>query len=238
MSKKTQFPLMATICTLIAFSVLIGLGTWQLQRMAWKAEIIERIEAVMATDPLRTPVSWDDIVAAHESGDFLRGHIGGVFLNDREMLVGPRTYRGLPGYHLITPFRLDGGQYVLVNRGWIPNEKAAASDRPESFLNEPTIMGGLFRRPDEGTMFTPDNRPQAGEWFTIDIDEMAEYRNLHPVAPLVLYVERLTPQPYNYPLPQEVGVLPPDNHFYYALFWYGMAGLLLVFFWLRFLKAA
>lgn len=236
-SSQQNFPIIATICVFIAFVLLCSLGGWQVQRLAWKNDLLEQLERAYEINPLTTPVSYFDLESASSRGrDITRGYITGTFDYNAEMLVGPRTHKGLSGYHLITPMRLASGQYVLVNRGWVPTAKDTLDKRPESRIDGPVPMGGLFRKPDPATIFTPKNNPARGQWYSINIEEMAAHHRLERVAPLILYVEQIAPQPYNYPLPQQVNKRPNNNHLFYAIFWFGMAGLLLVFYYLRFLR--
>ncbi|PLR28943.1 hypothetical protein SGCZBJ_00440 [Caulobacter zeae] len=43
---KPRFPIVLTIATLIAFAILCGLGTWQVKRLAWKEDLLARIETL------------------------------------------------------------------------------------------------------------------------------------------------------------------------------------------------
>ena len=92
MTKETKIPFWGTILTVLGLSVLIGLGTWQVQRLQWKQDILVKLDAAYAglTDPQQVnqrPFSRQNFT----EGEFLYGHTGGAFLPDKAILLGPRT---------------------------------------------------------------------------------------------------------------------------------------------------
>jgi surfeit locus 1 family protein len=53
--------------------------------------------------------------------------VGGEFIPGHAIFLDNKVYRGMPGYHIVQPFRLPDGKQVLVNRGWAP--AGASRDR-------------------------------------------------------------------------------------------------------------
>lgn len=91
------------------------------------------------------------------------------------MLIGPRIHDGNDGYLVITPLeRGDGGSTVLVNRGWIPRSKRAKVDRKEGLPTGQVTVEGLLREPWKKNIFTPENRPDLGQFYFPDVHQMAE----------------------------------------------------------------
>ena len=232
-----RLPVFATILTLCAVAVLCGLGTWQVQRMHWKQGLLADLQAAYNTGTL-PPLSFEDIGDIAAGGmNFARGTVQGRYRHELEIALGPRTWEGRPGYHILTPLELDRGGFVIVNRGWAPLDKKDPAGRPDSQPGGYVMATGLFRRPEAPNMFVPENDPAAGQWHSVDLAQIAAASKLDRVAPLVLYAEEESGQPA-LPVKEALRWQPPDNHLSYAIFWFGMAGILLVIFTLRFARKA
>lgn len=226
---KRSFPLWATILTICGVIVLSGLGTWQVQRLHWKETLLADLASARADQDRK--FSFDEIKSLAASGKtFGYGSANGRFLPGSEIFVGPRTWKGANGYHQIAVLMLKDGGAVAVNRGWV------AADQKETVIlpSQTVTITGLLRRPDHGNIFTPDNDPAAGDWFTIDLLQLSDSSGMARLAPMVLYSERESGGG-DTPLREALGWQPPNNHLGYAVFWYGMAGLLIVIYWLRFI---
>jgi surfeit locus 1 family protein len=99
--------------------------------------------------------------------------IRGRWDHAHSMLVGPRTYDGTHGFHLITPLIRTDGTTVLVDRGFISKEQA---QNPIQNLPEGEVQVlGMLRTSQPRNKFTPDNEPEKGVWYWIDADAMANY---------------------------------------------------------------
>ncbi len=100
------------------FLTLLGLGTWQVQRRAWKLDLIARTEARVHAPavPAPSPAAW-----AQVGPDDAYRHVtlSGRLLNDRETRVQAVTEYGA-GFWVLTPLRREDGSLVLVNRGFVP----------------------------------------------------------------------------------------------------------------------
>ncbi len=216
--------LAATLTTIPAIAVMLGLGTWQLQRMAWKTDLIARVADRVTAPPVALPVALDDPAA----WEFRPVTLSGQFQNDHEMLLLARPRQGQAGYEVMTPFqRADGGGVVLVNRGFVPMDKRASASRAAGRVEGPTSLRGIVRVPQSAGLFQPDNAPGAEVWMRADPGAMAAARSLGPVAPFL--VEALPGQtPGGLPAGIEPRVELPNNHAQYALTWYGLAATLAV----------
>ncbi|HTK83530.1 MAG TPA: SURF1 family protein [Patescibacteria group bacterium] len=231
-------PVMATVLTLVSIAILCGLGTWQVKRLHWKQGILHQLEIAesMNSTPL---VTYTDIVARADEDDLklIRNvSLRGRWLNDREVLLAPRTWQEKIGYHLLTPLALDGGGTVLVNRGWIPEDKKDPASRPETIVNASEVdVMGMLRHPERANIFVPRNAPEKNEWFRIDLAQIATARHIKNLAPLVLYAKLETGNP-ELPVKEALVWHPPNNHASYAFFWFSMAGILAVVYCFRFLR--
>jgi len=214
--------LTATLMTVPAVAVMLGLGTWQIQRMGWKADLMERVEQRVTAAPVPLPPALEDPAA----WEFRPVTLTGRFLNDKELLLIARPRQGQAGYEVMTPFaRADGGEIVLVNRGFVPMDRRDPASRAGTRVEGEGTVRGVVRLPQPAGMFQPDNRPGAGTWLRADPPAMAAALGLGPVAPFL--VEALPGQsPGNLPAGIEPRVELPNNHLQYALTWYGLAATL------------
>ena len=208
----------------LVFLLLVGLGSWQVQRLFWKADLIETRETRSAMEP----VSLLALGEGPESFEFRRVSAHGRFLHDQEIYLAARSLNGRPGYHLLTPFALEGGGSVLVNRGWIPLEKKLPEARPEGQLEGQLTLEGIFRMPPEPGWFTPDNAPGEDVWYWIDLRAMA----LRLGAPLEPFVVEAGPEPNpgGLPIGGQTRITLANDHLQYAITWYGFALTLAVIF--------
>lgn len=137
----------STVVTILLFPALLSLGFWQLDRAAQKRALHAEMEAQRTALPLRmdTPGTVD-LQANIGRAATLDGHYGAP-----QFLLDNRVRNRKPGYEVLTPFMLDKGGVILVNRGWIP----AGIDReriPEVQVDggQRQIEGRLGRSPSTG----------------------------------------------------------------------------------------
>jgi surfeit locus 1 family protein len=209
-----------------AFAVLIGLGTWQVERKAWKEALIATVSERFAAPPvaLPLPAEWARLDPA--SDEFCRVRFTAELINDKEALVfttGSSLQGGDtgPGYWVFTPARVDD-RIVMVNRGFVPEQARDPATRAQGQIAGPVEIVGVLRWPERPGMFTPAAEPGKNLWFARDPVDMARAKGLGPVAPF--YVEQESP-PAPGGLPRAGALQPtfPNNHLGYALTWYGLA---------------
>ncbi len=223
-----------TIATIAALAILVGLGVWQMQRLAWKtallATIAERTTAAPA--PLPPEADW----AGLKPDDYAYRHVAvdGVFEHDQEVRVfrplatarGP--YSGL-GYLVLTPLQLPSGATVIVNRGFVPEARADPATRAGGQVQGPVAVTGLMREPEQRNSFTPADDPKQRLWFTRDPQSIAAAFGLSRVAPFTIDADA-SKLPGGLPEGGETVLAIPNDHLSYALTWFGLAfGLLVVY---------
>lgn len=159
------------------------LGSWQVKRLGWKTDLIAKCEDRLVREPLPLPGRVDP--DAVDDFDYRRVTATGRFRHEQEMLVGPRMRDGEDGYMVVTPLdrREEGeGTSVLVNRGWIPKRLRDQRSRSKESMPEGEVhVEGLLRKPWKKNMFTPDNRPDKGEFYFPDVAQMAALTGAQPV---------------------------------------------------------
>lgn len=216
----------AAVATLAALAILVSLGAWQLQRKAWKEELIGRIEARAFGEPTAPlpQAEWPLWRAAER--EYSRVRLTGTYAHDKEVAVHGlmAAQRGQPiqGFYIFTPLALKDGATILVNRGFVPTElRDPASRAPGQPAGESTVTG-LERAPESRASFVPANDPARNEWFVRDPAEIAAARGLAGVAPFYLDADA-TPNPGGWPRGGQTRLSQPNDHLQYALTWFGLA---------------
>ena len=206
------------------FLVLVALGSWQLQRLGWKQGQIEERQSRAAAEPVELSA------ALAEPGDFNFSPVSltGYFLHEKELFLAARTFDRRVGYQLLTPLALEDGRHVLVNRGWIPHDKKAAASRADGQIEGVLSLRGLIRTQHPQGTFQPDNRPEEGVWYWVDIDAMGGAVGLD-LLPVVVEADA-TPNPGGLPIGGQTRLEIPNDHLQYTLTWYALAIILAVIF--------
>jgi surfeit locus 1 family protein len=218
----------------LAFAVLVALGTWQVERKAWKEALIATLDERLAAPAQALPAAttWPELDPARD--EYRRVSLRAEFELDREALVyaaaaGFRPDVTGPGYWVFTPARLADGAIVMVNRGFVPEGLRDAKSRPAGAVSGPIEIVGVMRWPDARHWFTPGDDPAHNLWFSRDPSAIATAKGLGAVAPF--YVEQESPVPLGgLPQPGKLVVSLPNNHLQYAVTWYGLAAVLVVMF--------
>lgn len=210
-----------TLLTLLMLPVLLWLGTWQVHRLHWKRELIATIDERIHDAPLQVPYVTLPIA------DYRPATASGVFRNDLALFVlSTDLTTGKGGYHVLTPLQLPDGQYLLVDRGWVPYEGRQQENgfsRPEGQQD----VHGILRVPGQAGWMMPRNDPKGGNWYSIDLKAMAEADQLPGFLPYMLEADA-TANPGGYPIGGQTRLTLPNDHFSYAVTWYGFAVILLV----------
>ena len=152
-----------TIVSLPALLVLVGLGSWQLQRLQWKNDLIASFESRAAAAAIAVPAADVGL----EDVEFRRLALVGTFQHHKEVFLTGRTYEGNAGFHIVTPFQLDDGRIILINRGWVSEDYRDPAKRAFSQITGLVTVAGILRRPGVKGYFVPENEPDNGFWFTL-----------------------------------------------------------------------
>ncbi|WP_412178855.1 SURF1 family protein [Rhizobium sp. TRM96647] len=215
--------LVFTGAMLLLAAVFILLGTWQVQRLFWKLDLIARVEARIHAQPVPPPprTAWPDIAApAHE---YLRVTVEGTFDHARAVLVQAVTERGA-GFWVMTPLRQADGTAILVNRGFVPPDRRDPASRSEGDIAGPVRVTGLVRMSEPGGGFLRANDPAHGRWYSRDVAAIATATGLEGAAPYFLDADA-TPNPGGLPAGGLTIVRFRNSHLVYALTWYAMAAM-------------
>ncbi len=208
----------------LAFAGFIALGVWQVERRAWKLDLIERVEARVQAPPAAPPgpERWPSVGAARD--EYRHVTVSGHFLSASAVRVQAVTAIG-SGYWWLVPLRRDDGSIVLVNRGfvapgWKPQSATATASSPRQTVT------GLLRLSEPGGGFLRSNAPAQGRWYSRDVQAIAAAKGLARVAPYFIDADRGEAGAGNGedgPVGGLTVVHFNNNHLQYALTWFALA---------------
>lgn len=202
--RRLIFPL---LLGLVGCGILISLGVWQVQRMAWKAGVLAEIDAKIGAAPVAlAPAPLPE--TEKYLPVFADGHFTGEFI---EVLAGQEG--GTPGVRVIEAFATDDGRRVLVDRGFLADE---ARKLPRQ--NGTTHVVGNLHFPKDADSFTPPPDEKTGLWFARDVPAMAAKLNTEAT----FIVAREPTGDGITPMPVDSSAIPND-HWAYAITWFLLA---------------
>jgi surfeit locus 1 family protein len=218
-----------TVFTVPVALLLVGLGSWQIERLFWKRELIAQRQAALAAAPIAVPRSLEKA----RSDEFRHVTDEGIFLHDKEIFLGATSEAGRNGYQVLTPLQEPGGRIVFVNRGFIPAELKDPTKRQAGQIAGTVRVTGLLRLPavKKPAWFLPDNRPDLNYWFWIDLPAMATADKLDQVSPFYIDADT-TPNPGGWPKGGVTRLTLPNDHLQYAITWFSLAVALIVVYFL------
>lgn len=238
-----RFWLMVLVLALFTAS-FSALGVWQVQRLAWKLDLIERVDSRIHATPTLPPADWSAISASRDEYRHVRLH--GRYLHGQDSRVKALTVFG-PGFWILSPFQLDDGRIVLVNRGYVPDKATA--------LPPPAVsqVDGLLRLSEPGGAFLRRNDARHEHWYSRDVAALAQARGLPRVAPFFVDADADPANPVAHTATEDgpgLAATPHtrwpyagltvvkfrNHHLSYALTWFALAlmnALALLYVWQR-----
>ncbi len=246
------------VMTLAGVILGLSLGTWQLQRRAWKTELIATIEARTGIAPL-PPEAWPNLkcltvqeIGLELSCEYMQLTLRGTWDHSRERHVFisvPKQPNGVggPGYWIFTPLVFaDGAIEVFVNRGFVPEAVKDAARRTAGQPVGVVEVSGMLRSAEPRTRFSGQNDEARNIWFVRNPFEFLHKELGKKLAPargapvgsgphgpsnLAFYVDQTSPPPPGgLPLPLAGKIELPNRHLEYALTWFSLAATLLIVF--------
>lgn len=217
------------ILSAIALVVLLSLGTWQVQRMYWKDDLITSVTARLASEPVALPPSSQWSALDPDNYQYQRVTITGRYLHAHEqrayMVVsqpkgGPL---GGQGHWVMTPFELVDGAVVWVNRGFVPLH--LADQDITTGLTAAITLNGLMRPSEKAGFATPGNESgfDGALWFVRDPSAMTAQTSLASDTVAPFFVDLETGSGPSLPQAGETTIAFSNRHFGYVLTWYGIA---------------
>ena len=191
----------------------IGLGTWQIIRLNWKLELINRIEASLKDQPVN--------LSTQNHKDYLRIKTSGIYNFEKQIYLYSLNERGEPGFDIITPIIIDNENYLL-NRGWIPSNKK--NTKEINILNSKNITGTL-KKQIKANRFKPSNNIDKNYWFTLNRKDIFQYTGKN-FSPFIIYLNNNLDIPKTRTITANIS----NNHKKYAITWFSLALSVLIFY--------
>lgn len=223
------------VVALLLFVLFAGLGTWQVFRLQWKLDLIERVDARVHADPVAPPAvaQWPQI--SKESDEYRRIRLSGHYLYEFTTPVQALSDLGA-GFWLLTPLCTVEGHIILINRGFIPSSGDIATRYPgrraganpcAAAQGERVEVTGLLRIAEPKSGFLRDNDPVNNRWYAREVGAIAAARGLDLATVAPFFVDAGKGQdPAAAPETAVCGLTVisfPNNHLVYALTWYALA---------------
>jgi surfeit locus 1 family protein len=222
-----RFPIGLTVATVISLAILASLGTWQLQRLAWKQALLAQI-ATLKDAPAQDLAPVLARMARGEELGFTRVKVNCPGLSAAPYLELYGLKDGAAGVRLISACATPGTAYgaILIDRGFVSDSISA---RPPVTPGDATTVQliGVLRSPDKATFVTPPNRPEANHWYSRDVGAMARTLGVTRPAPMFLMAETSTNPAWAALQPSPIPAEISNRHLEYALTWFGLAGALI-----------
>jgi len=220
---------------LLVFPVAtFGLGTWQVRRLEWKKRLIRDLEERTKS----TPVAYDArdmlIPGRAKQMEYKPVFVEGHFDHTKEILLGPRTrndktQRHKPGliahgqsevgYHIVTPFILDNGDRILINRGWVISKNKDQKTRTEGQITDRIRISGLARKGENRPQFTPKVKEGSLHWNYCDV---YGFSNILDTLPLIIDADESS-NVIGGPLGGQTRVTLRNEHLSYIITWYSLS---------------
>jgi surfeit locus 1 family protein len=214
MSRSLSF----IVASAIALVILLSLGVWQLQRLAWKQGLITELQNAASATPT-------ELGTQNDVADYLRLKASGQFLQPPQFMV--TSFQGTPGWTVIAGLKVDEQRVLLVELGKIPESARTAFKLPSDTVS---VRGQVLHHANQQGMFDPENNETAATWYWWDVPALAATvsgSNNAAVLPFVLHMEPSAALPGG-PEPQKLVANLRNNHLGYAITWFGLAGVLIV----------
>lgn len=219
----------------IGLLILVSLWQWQLDRLIWKQNLLNKLE-IEETRPEQDQVSLDLLKSSAAEELFLKKFTAlsseATVNTDKLVFVGPRPKDDVPGFHLYAPLPLAEDNITLIaHLGWLPEYLKSDIEDALAQTNWPQDILGYFVMQDPSPIIQVKNFPDEEIWLRADIKDLSAYFGVQPTsttdldlftekpptAPAFFYVENIMAEglePFFY---KDISFV--NNHAQYARFW-------------------
>lgn len=222
---------LSSLLTVFFLYVMISLGFWQLDRAEFKDTLQQKIEERKNL----TPVNFDGLPVTADDRRFQPVKFIGEYDASHTFLLDNKILNGRVGYHVLTPVKIDDAKTVLVNRGFVRQEKTRdLLPEIESFNGKIELSGLLDLTPSRGLVLA-ENVHDTTRWPVvlqyIDLDEISQLSG-HELYDMVLWLNKDQVGSLEYDLP--VLNLNSAKNNGYAFQWFALSfALLMIYFFVN-----
>ena len=197
---------------LFIFAVLL-LGTWQVFRLNLKNNLISTLENNLKKNSI---IFNEDIDKEYTK----------VLLKKKDLKSKIFLYhlnKGEIGFKVIVPYQVNSSLVVLVDKGWIRKDKI---DLIKNTLLNEDVIEGYTKKIREKNLFTPNNNIKEDFLYSVQTDSLKKSLNKN-IYPLLIIQTSKTNKDI---VPNDYAIRLPNNHLQYAITWYGLALVTIIFF--------
>ncbi|HRD47823.1 MAG TPA: SURF1 family protein [Caulobacter sp.] len=215
---RRRFPVGLTIASAVSLAILLSLGTWQVQRLHWKTELLARIEATRAAPP--RPIAAVPLTPAYR---FTRVTLECPGLATAKFVELYGLKDGEAGSRLVSlcAYAKDRPP-ILVDRGFVADTISA---RPPVMASDQVVrLTGVLREGVAPGPFTPPARD--GRFYAADLPAMARALGGARHPGVMVTAESSSNPEWKALVPMPVPADIANRHLEYALTWYGLAAAL------------
>jgi surfeit locus 1 family protein len=210
--------LIPTLWLLPGLALLVGLGIWQMERLHEKEALIAAVQSGISAPPV--PLA-EALALGAANAEWRHVRVTGHFLHDKELYVFSRGPMGAVGVDIVTPFVLEDGGTVLIDRGFVPEALHQSTTRQAAQVTGEVSLTGVLRLSQQPGLFTPAPNTDTRLWFVKDVPSMAKAAGL--TVPSLVIEADATPNPGGWPLGGQTRVEFANDHLQYAVTWFGLA---------------
>ncbi|MCP5362230.1 MAG: hypothetical protein H6908_06335 [Hyphomicrobiales bacterium] len=220
-----------SLFSVLMLALFIALGTWQLQRLAWKEKLVAEVE-MRKEEPIITLTA--DLQDIPEEYRYV--NLAGTCQYIDSIRLQAKYYQGKNGFQYLVPVKLNDEVAVIVNLGWYPEKEV-----PLYTQNAGCEVKGIVRtRFKEPMRFLPQNKPEKNFWLWSNIPQLVSFlqakKTYSKIRFLPIIVQRIgeTGNSTLYPIPLSTDYNYRNDHLQYAITWYALALVTVVmylFFW-------
>jgi len=226
--------------------VTFGLGFWQTERLSWKRDLIKQLNTKKDTPAVEIPNELHEI----EDLEYQKVKVRGRYDHSKEQYIGPRSliHDGVEGespglignaegvgWHVITPFRIEGGDrdgdIILVNRGWVHSRLVDPETRNEAQVTGLIEFEGVVRKTEQRQQFAAKQTQHGNKWPWRDIPSLASKLETQPIF-IDADIHSSVP---GGPIGGQTKVALRNDHFSYLVTWYSLSAVTLYMWCKRYL---
>lgn len=216
-------------CMAAGIAFLSSLGFWQLDRLEFKENLIQKVEDRRHAAP-KSIENISKLWNQNRDVDFMTVKVKGTFDHSKEQFYFV-TKEGVVGWHVYVPLTLSDGRVLIVNRGFVPDRLKDQSLRLDGLTKDEVSFNGLARNApsEKPNSLVPNNDLKKNVYHWKSISQMAsQMGDKMQTSYLPFFVDALTSTAVGkYPLAGSTRVKFPNNHLQYVFTWFGLAFALL-----------
>lgn len=198
---------------IIFIFIVLSLGTWQVFRLDLKNNLISNLENNLKKNFVSFNIDIDQ--------EYTK-----VLLKKKDLKSKIFLYhlnKGEIGFKVIVPYEVNSSLIVLVDKGWVRKDKINLIKN--TLLNDDVIVG-YTKKITKKNLFTPNNNIKEDFLYSIDVDSLKKSLNKNIYPLLIIQTSKINKDI----IPNEYEVRIPNNHLQYAITWYGLAIVTIIFF--------